>query len=288
MLRFDLVALILFASLIPLGSTSAPAQTFPGTQPWKDTSDPALAMVEGIHRFLDRELKASIERRQTHWNRDRSSPDVYVASIAANGDRFRTIIGAVGERVSPVELSYVSGPESPARVAENDKVTIYAVRWSVYPGVDAEWLLLEPKGEITMNLVAMADCGTTPEQFARIVPGLAPDALSARQLAEEGCRVLVPTLIDRTAEFSGSPLVRMTNLPHREWVYRMAFETGRHINWLRSGQGSRGGRLVHTPRRGAASHRRYWHRGRGPGRLLRRCRRHLDRRDESSRLFRPA
>ena len=36
-------------------------------------------------------------------------------------------------------------------------------------------------------------------------------------------------LVDRTAEFSGSPLARYTNLPHREWIYRMAFETGRHI-----------------------------------------------------------
>ena len=39
----------------------------------------------------------------------------------------------------------------------------------------------------------------------------------------------MPTLIDRTDEFSAGPLVRKTNLTHREWIYRMAFETGRHI-----------------------------------------------------------
>ncbi len=228
--RFSPIALCLLALLAPPSSSLAPAQTFPGTQPWDDTGDPALAMVEGIHMFLDRELKASVERRQTHWKRDHTSPEAYVASIAPNRERFRTIIGAVGERVAPVELSYVSGPDSPARVAENDRVAIYAVRWSVYPGVDAEGLLLEPKGEIKANVVALADCDTTPEQFAGLAPGLEPGMQAARQIAEfESSRVLVPTLIDRSDEFSGSPLVRKTNLPHREWIYRMAFETGRHI-----------------------------------------------------------
>src|SRR5262249_5623825 len=97
--------------------------------------------------------------------------------------------------------------------------------------VDAEGLLLEPsnKDAIRGNVVAMADCDQSPEQFAGMAAALEPQAQAARALAEVGYRVLVPTLIDRTDEFSGSPLVRKTNLPHREWIYRMAFETGRHI-----------------------------------------------------------
>src|SRR5262249_2557082 len=52
----------------------------------------------------------------------------------------------------------------------------------------------------------------------------------ARILAENYVRVLVPTLIDRRDEYSGNPrLGRMTNQPHREFVYRMAYEMGRHI-----------------------------------------------------------
>jgi dienelactone hydrolase len=186
-------------------------------------------MVAGIHKFLDRELQASVQRRQEHWKRDVTSRAAYEASVAPNRERFRTIIGAVGERVSPVQLEYVSGPDSPAKVAENDRLSVSAVRWSVYPGVDAEGLWLEPKGEIKAYIIALADCDTTPEQFAGIAPGLEPGAQLARWLAEAGCRVLVPVLIDRSDEFSGSPLVRKTNLPHREWIYRMAFETGRHI-----------------------------------------------------------
>ena len=60
-------------------------------------------------------------------------------------------------------------------------------------------------------------------------PGIDPSAQFARRLAESGCLVLIPTLIDRKDTWSGIPGIRMTNLPHREWIYRMAYQTGRHI-----------------------------------------------------------
>jgi cephalosporin-C deacetylase-like acetyl esterase len=40
----------------------------------------------------------------------------------------------------------------------------------------------------------------------------------------------VPALINRQDEFSGNPRInRFTNQPHREFIYRMAFEMGRHV-----------------------------------------------------------
>ena len=36
-------------------------------------------------------------------------------------------------------------------------------------------------------------------------------------------------LIDRSSRLSGNPAIRMTNMPHREFIYRMAFQMGRHI-----------------------------------------------------------
>jgi dienelactone hydrolase len=51
----------------------------------------------------------------------------------------------------------------------------------------------------------------------------------ARRLVENGCQVLIPLLIDRQDTWSGIPGIRMTNQPHREWIYRMSFEVGRHI-----------------------------------------------------------
>ena len=49
------------------------------------------------------------------------------------------------------------------------------------------------------------------------------------RLAEAGCLVAIPTLISRSDEFSGHPDVGFTNLPHREFIYRQAFEMGRHV-----------------------------------------------------------
>ena len=62
------------------------------------------------------------------------------------------------------------------------------------------------------------------------LPGLAAERQFARRLAENGCEVLVPVLVDRQDTASGNrELERFTNQPHREWIYRQAFELGRHI-----------------------------------------------------------
>jgi len=220
---------ILLAVMVTASPSEGRAQSLPNTDAWTDRENSASAMVEGIHRFLDRELAQSVERRQAHWARDVSSPEAYSKSVAPNRGRFLTILGAVGERVAPVELSYVGGPDNPSKLAEGESLAVHAVRWTVYPGFNAEGLLLEPKGTIKANVVAMADCSITPEAFVGLTSELPASAWRARQLAEAGCRVLVPTLIDRSDTFSGNPKVRMTNQPHREWIYRQAYEAGRHV-----------------------------------------------------------
>jgi len=221
-------ALLAVLTLLGLAGPSSAWQALPGTKLWETRGDPAADMVEGIHRYLDRRTAEGVDRRAARWHRDLSSPGAYARSVEPNRERLRGLIGAVGDRTAPVVLEYVSTPDWPAKLGESDKAAVFAVRWSVYPGVEAEGLLLEPRGDTIANVVAMADCGVTPEQFAGLAPGLEPTRQVARLLAESGYRVLVPTLIDRSDEFSGNPLVRMTNLPHREWIYRMAFEAGRH------------------------------------------------------------
>ena len=63
-----------------------------------------------------------------------------------------------------------------------------------------------------------------------LAPGMATESQFARRLAEDGCQVIVPVLIDRDDAWSGNPLLhRFTNQPHREWIYRQAYEMGRHI-----------------------------------------------------------
>jgi dienelactone hydrolase len=62
------------------------------------------------------------------------------------------------------------------------------------------------------------------------VPGVAADAQLARRLAENGVQVLVPVLLSRSDEGSGNAtLNRFTNQTHREWIYRQAYEMGRHV-----------------------------------------------------------
>ncbi|MGY8651923.1 MAG: hypothetical protein ACKVKM_14115, partial [Verrucomicrobiia bacterium] len=76
---------------------------------------------------------------------------------------------------------------------------------------------------------ALPDADQTPEQLAGIAPGIPVQAQFARRLAAAGCQVVVPALINRSDTFSGDARVRFTNQTHREWIYRQAFQMGRHV-----------------------------------------------------------
>lgn len=191
--------------------------------------DLAERMVDGLHRFLDRETQAAAEQRGSRWSRDYSSPKAYARSVDPNRERLRGILGATDQRVPFDDLELIATHSQPAEVAAGAGYRVLAVRWPVLPGVDAEGLLLEPVGEIHAQIVALPDCDCTPEQLVGLVPGVDPEAQFARRLAESGCRVLIPLLIDRSDTYSGNPDIRMTNQPHREFLYRGAFEMGRHI-----------------------------------------------------------
>jgi len=200
----------------------------PGSVPLEIEGDLAAAMVAGIDAFLARELAASVERRGEHWKRDFTSREAHAASVAPNRERLRTIIGAVDEREPPA-LELVGTHEWPARLADGPGYEVLAVRWPVLKGVHGEGLLLEPNGPPTANVVALPECDRSPEMLVGLEEGVPEPAQYARRLAENGCRVLVPVLLDRRDTYAGHPGVRMTNQPHREFVYRAAFEMGRHI-----------------------------------------------------------
>lgn len=184
-------------------------------------------MVDGVHTYLDRAIAASVAKRKDLWKPDFSSPEAYLKSIEPNRERLRKYLGVVDKRL-PANLEYVGGPDQPALVAETDKYKVYAVKWAVLPGVDGEGLLLEPKGKVLVNAIGVPDADHTPEQVAGLAPGVTKEAQFARKLAEVGCRVLVPVLIDRKDDFCVNPrLGRGTNQPHREFIQRMAYEMGR-------------------------------------------------------------
>jgi dienelactone hydrolase len=224
-LRRSAVALPFFLLYV----NAAVGQPLPGTKPLEVDGDLAAQMVAGIDKYLTREIAASVEKRKQYWKPDFSSPENYAKSVQPNRDRLKKIIGAVDPRL-PVQMHLVATTDTPALVAETDRYKVFAVRWPVFDGVDGEGLLLEPKGKVVGNVVAIPDADWTPEQLVGLAAGVPKESQFARRLAENGCRVIVPVLIDRKDTWSGNPkLGRMTNQPHREFIYRMAYEMGRHI-----------------------------------------------------------
>ncbi len=183
----------------------AAQDTLPGTSALRLEGDAALKMVDGIHRFLDRENGRAREARST---------------LMPRRERLRQIIGAVDTPADVAALEYVSTTAAPALIGTGPGFKVYAVRWPVLGGVHGEGLLLEPDRPPNARIVALPDADTTPEVFAAEVAG---------DLASKGAQVVIPVLIDRRDTWSGIPGVRMTNQPHREFIYRMAFEVGRHI-----------------------------------------------------------
>jgi dienelactone hydrolase len=195
---------------------AAPAAELPGTKPLTEGGDLAKQMVDGIHRYLDRELELAPTKRN----------QLPTASDAkAKRERLKKLLGVVDPRV-PAKLEYVGGPDVPALLAEIDGCKVHAVRWAVLNGVDAEGLLIEPDGKPKANVVAVPHADQHPEHVAGLLPG---DDFGLR-LARNGCRVLIPTLIDRDDKHSGNArLNRWTNYSHREWVHRMCYEMGRTL-----------------------------------------------------------
>jgi dienelactone hydrolase len=200
-----------------------------GTRPLKATGDLSAQMRAGIDRCITREAERAAKERSCFWKRDLSSPTAYERSVAPNRERLRRIIGLADRRLPCTALELVATTAAPALVAETNSFEVFAVRWPVLDGVSGEGLLLRPRGKPRAFVVAFPDADQTPEQLAGLAPGLPPEGHLARRLADAGCQVVVPVLIDRRCDFSGHPDVWMTNQPHREWVYRPAFELGRHV-----------------------------------------------------------
>ena len=208
------------------------AQTLHGTTPLTVEGDLAAQMVEVLDGYVSRAVANSVEGREGLWNRDYSSHNAYTESVEPNRARLQKWIGCLDPRLPIEELTYIATTKTAARLTEDENYTVSRVRWQVFEEVEGEGLLLEPKQNvpITAQIVALPDADWTPETIAGITDELPANIQFARRLAKAGCRVVVPLLINRDDTYSGNPtLGAMTNQPHREFIYRMAFELGRNI-----------------------------------------------------------
>jgi hypothetical protein len=202
---------------------SAQGQPLAGTATLTMEGDIASNLVAGVDRFLLRKIDESVAGRAAFWHRDFSSWATYDQSLATNRQRLAHILGLRDPRVNPVELELIATPTQPALVGRGQGYEVYAVRWPAFGDVTGEGLLLTPtNGAPVANVVALADADQTPEQLAGLTEGIAPESQFARRLAESGCRVIIPALINRRMDGQRS-------LSNREFIYRPAYELGRHV-----------------------------------------------------------
>jgi dienelactone hydrolase len=200
--------------------------SLPGTKTLIREGDLAAQLVAGVDRFLLKKTAESVAKRSAHWTRDASSSEKYAASVGANRARLAHIIGVRDARV-PFDAPELLGTTAqPALVGKGDRYDIFAVRWPAFGDVYGEGLLLVPTGRSKVaDVVAIPDASQTPEQIVGLTAGVAADSQFARRLAESGCRVIVPVLIDRKLEARNG----RSKLTTREFLYRPAFELGRHL-----------------------------------------------------------
>lgn len=213
-------AILLFVASLSRAQTGP----LPGTEPLAGEDDLAAAMVEGIDGYLMDLIEETREKRLADWESGR-------AAAETKRGRLAEILGVTDARAEPemrISAAAEPGLEIPAGVVGRGRgYTILSVRWPVFRDVEGEGLLLRPNETPKACVVALPDCDWTPEALAGLTADLPAGARFAQRLAEAGCLVVVPALVDRGDDFSGIPSVRMTNQPHREFLWRAAYQMGR-------------------------------------------------------------
>ncbi len=204
----------------------------PGTEPLTYEGDFAAQMVEDLDSYVTRAIADAAEKRASYWERDWRSHASYIESIEPNRLRFKKQIGIIDERLSNDALSFISSTKEDAIIAKVGNINVSRVSWKVFDEVEGEGLLLESTEDVPFvaQVVALPDADWTPEMIAGLSDELPISAQFALHLAAAGCRVVIPQLINRDDEYSGNPKIdRFTNQPHREFIYRMAYQLGRHV-----------------------------------------------------------
>jgi dienelactone hydrolase len=219
---------ILLASVVSIAFCIAHAQDQPQAEKLEETQllklegDIASLLVNQADDFLLKELKDSVGRRAQHWNRDFSSPEKYTESIEPNRKRLAHILGVRDKRAEDVVIHYNATTADSSVAADTENFVVHSVSWPAFGDVTGTGLMLVPKDDsIVADVIAIPDANQSPEQIAGLLPGLASEEQFARRLAESGCRVMVPLLINRED--------RRDKLTNREYLYRSAFELGRHL-----------------------------------------------------------
>ena len=131
------------------------------------------------------------------------------------------------DAAAPVEdTEQFDGVSYPMTSRSGEPYSVRNVRWPAFGDVTGEGLETITQNRLSKNtVIVIPDADQAPEQLFGLVPGVPADSQVARRLAEGGYHVIVPALIDRTASVRNA----QAKLTNREFIYRPAFELGRHI-----------------------------------------------------------
>jgi len=204
----------------------------PGTNPLTMSGDIASELVAGVDRFLLRQIDESTARRANYWKRDFSSEAAYLASVEPNRTRLAHILGVRDARARSSSMWAPLRIFGPGEPIDRDLIEPYAINpvvWLAFGDVTGEGLDISPspdrRASASAHIIVIPDADQTPEQLAGLAPGVASESQVARRLVESRCHVIGPALIDRTLE----PRNGRAKLTNREFIYRSAFELGRHV-----------------------------------------------------------
>lgn len=215
----------------PLSSS----QLVPESSPLTIESDIASEMVDGIDRFLLKKIGESQSTRPELWDRRFESEADYRQSIQPNRESLAFRLGAADARVSNVSIDKNLIAESKGD-APGRGYRAYAIRWPVLQDPDpersivsvyGEGILLEPIDAtgVIANIIAIPDCDQSPAQICGLAKTDDPESAFAKSMVALNCRVFVPMLVSRDINLRGG----RAKLTNREFIYRSAFELGRHL-----------------------------------------------------------
>ena len=216
------LSLLLFYSVFSL--VDSLPQVLPGTREGiAPVSQEAFSreLLDGAHRFVDLKIEEANTERMRDWTIGFSSKEQKEHFLSEKRDKLRSILGIATQPVKVNKIELIANVSDPVEVAETNKYTIYQIKWPVLEGVFGEGLLLKPKVNPKGHFIVLPDADQIPEQLAGLAPGIAEGSQMARHLAENGFEVIVPTLINRE--------VLEKDQSAREWIYRQAFQMGKHL-----------------------------------------------------------
>jgi len=222
-----LLIIILFSAAViakqPSEIVKSPGGSLPGTVKLDWEGDIVEKLIVAADAFFLAETLETVKRQESFWQRDMSSVEAYEQSIEANRKELARILGVVDARVDFEAPEKIDNLNRSAVVMETENVVVYAIRWPVFDDYVAEGLLIEPKGGTPDRvLIGISNAGDIPEDIAVSLCNTHTDYKSL---------TLIPTTVSRSlGEFSAPyPNSRKAVLTNREYLYRSAFQMGRHL-----------------------------------------------------------